>query len=669
MKNKNIIKLFAFLWSALLIVSCSNEDLDRKDGPTVPEGLPVTMKLNVGTPDVPVVETKALENDNNTFGTINNLAVLVYDENGENPIITYWEPKKDDSGKSPTSVSDITFDAKTGNRKIYVLTNVGSKVAAEAYVTEADLLAKKENASISPTGEEMMLGCVAENWEASLTAYEAKGKVVDIQGSEKLYAKVIPPYTKITFKIEKNLPENMRVYLEIKEVNVRNLPVKYSFFPQKWTLENGITADNMISLYNKDKSGDDFGKFAIGKDFYMYENCQGENNKMNSDPKLKTPEGLTPPTGKGHSPSLSDFETWYEEWNKVPCTYIEIVGNYTIFKTENGVNHVGDGQINYRFFLGENSTSDFNIRRNTHYNVILTFEGEAGKDELNYEWRVFADLEHATFYPKGELIIDGAPAIIGVVPFYVVNNSSGAVTMATDKLENADMKIYYEVDYGGGPYYTNSSVASVAVKRNDYNKFGAASNNLGILNSDGHTDVQNDNNYVYYKDDGQTVTSFSDKDNITLREQVGRGKIYRTRNFYLSIGTTLEVKEYPLLYLGDATTGLGVNGNNAYYARRLDGASYKTSYSYDDFESITGKVNSLMDAKKYCKHNEYVTGALNSYLPSQADIKQIIKYEKAFPLKNDSYWTTNGLINGSTGELISNPNQGDGYIRCIYKKY
>lgn len=669
MKNKNIIKLFAFLWSALLIVSCSNEDLDRKDGPTVPEGLPVTMKLNVGTPEVPVVETKADHLDNGkTFGIIKNLFILVYDENGQNLELS--------SSKDINAISKegISFTTKTGKRKIYVLTNVTESEAKE-YDTEAKLLAKTIVSS-EPTGEEMMLGCVATSMNESLTAYEAKGNVepLDIKNdNEQFFAKVIPPYAKITFKIEKNLPENMRVYLAIKEVNVRTLPVKYSFFSQKWTLEDGVDVNKKISLYNNPdaKPEDGLGELAIGKDFYMYENCQGENNKENNDPKLKTPEGLTPPTEKGHpgEPSLSVFENWYAEWNKVPCTYIEVVGDYTIFKTEDNVNHVGDGKINYRFFLGENSTSDFNIKRNTHYNVTLTFAGEAGKDELSYQWRVFADLQHATFYPKGELVIDGAPAMMGIVPFYVVNNSPDAVTMNTDKLGNADMQIYYEVDYGGGPYYTHASTAIAAVKRNDYNKFGVATNNLGILNSNGHTDVQNGNNYVYYKDGGQTVTSFSDNDNKTLREQVGQGQIYRTRNFYLSIGTTLEVKEYPLLYLGDAATGLGVNGNNAYYARRLDGASYKTSYSYEDFESITGKVNSLADAKKYCKHGEYVTGYLNSYLPSQADIKQIIKYEKAFPLKNDSYWTMNGLINGSTGELISNPNQGDGYIRCIYKKY
>ena len=88
MLHNNIIKLVTFIWCVLTVVSCTNEDWgEGNNGPTVPEGLPVTLKLDIGTPDVPVVETKALENDNNTFGSINDLAVLVFDENGQNPIV------------------------------------------------------------------------------------------------------------------------------------------------------------------------------------------------------------------------------------------------------------------------------------------------------------------------------------------------------------------------------------------------------------------------------------------------------------------------------------------------------------------------------------------------------------------------------------------------------
>lgn len=655
MKNKNIIKLFAFLWSALLIVSCSNEDLDRKDGPTVPEGLPVTMKLNVGTPDVTVVETKALENENQTFGTINNLAVLVYDENGENPIITYWEPKKEDLGKSLTSVSDIAFDAKTGNRKIYVLTNVGSRVAAEAYVTEADLLAKKEDASISPTGEEMMLGCVAESWEASLTAYEATGKVVDIQGSEKLYAKVIPPYTKITFKIVKELPESKRVYLAITEVNIHNVPNKYSFLPATWTMNNGVS-ENTMSLYKNDaaKPEDGVGEFATGKNFYMYENLQGKNNMGNSDPKIKTPKGLSIPTSTNDG--IIDYTEWFEKWTTIPCTYIEVKGNYTIFTTEGKNNHVGDGPINYRFFLGEDAVSDFNIKRNTHYNVTLSFTGLAGKNELNYEWRVQADLEHATFYPKGTIVMDGTKGDFGKIPFFVLNGgTTGIVTFSTDGLSTSDMMIDYLTT---GGYRMTESVPSIPkpIAENSYGDFGVQANNFGIISGPGQSSSDMRNHYRM-NGTGEVVNK-SLSENYTRRDDVSKGLIYRIRTFSISgnnVSEELEVKEYPLLFLGDNQNSCGVSSSGAIYSRRLDQPGIN--------------VLTLDKAKDACKHGEYVgEGLMYHYLPTKIELLKIISLEEAFPLTDGAqYWTTDGLFKVQSKGLLPVAG-GSGLVRCIFRK-
>ena len=114
MLHKNIIKLAALLWCVLTVASCTNEDFDKgNNGPDVPEGLPVTLKLNIGTPEVPVVETKSLDNGA-TFGAINDLAVLVYDEKGENPIVTFHDVE----GENQTSVNNMTFDAKTGKRRV-----------------------------------------------------------------------------------------------------------------------------------------------------------------------------------------------------------------------------------------------------------------------------------------------------------------------------------------------------------------------------------------------------------------------------------------------------------------------------------------------------------------------------------------------------------------------
>ena len=128
MLHKNIIKLAALLWCVLTVASCTNEDFDKgNNGPDVPEGLPVTLKLNIGTPEVPVVETKSLDNGD-TFGQINDLAVLVYDKDGKNGTVAYWKRWDDD-----TDQRTVEFSTKTGQHKMYVLTNTGSQSVAAGY--------------------------------------------------------------------------------------------------------------------------------------------------------------------------------------------------------------------------------------------------------------------------------------------------------------------------------------------------------------------------------------------------------------------------------------------------------------------------------------------------------------------------------------------------------
>ena len=602
MLHKNIVKLAALLWCVLTVASCTNEDFDKgNNGPDVPEGLPVTLKLNIGTPEVPVVETKSLDNGA-TFGAINDLAVLVYDEKGENPIVTFHDVE----GENQTSVNNMTFDAKTGKHKIYVLANVGSEDAAKEYTTEQALLSKQIE-SQEPMGTEMMLGFVAKDMETSINLYNSgNNEVIDITGDASFAAKVVPPYSKITFKITKDLPSDKHVYLAITEVNVRHLPVKYSLLPyEKWTMDNGVSGESIISLYeNKSaKPEDEVDGLATGRDFYMYENLQGENNINNDDPSLKTPVGLEVPTiGDGKI----DYTEWFKKWSSVPCTYIEVKGNYTIFTSEPGVNHVGDGEINYRF--------------------------------------------------------------------YVVNNSGSAVNMTTDGYTGSDMKVFYETTESG--YWTNASTATVEVKNNNYSKLGVASNYIGIIGSQGHTSIYGENNE--YKNQNTNTEVKEESDNYTLRDQVANGTIYRKRDFKLNTGETIEVHEYPLLYLGDLSSGIGAAGYSAYYARRVDGGSYSVGESWlNQWETKSGKVQSVQDAKLLCNDQygtmniDYIqsvsgTAYIISLLPTQEDIKKIIYHEKKFQLKDEAYWTRDaGLVSGKTGERTTS--RDGGYVRCVYK--
>jgi hypothetical protein len=658
MLHKNIIKLAALLWCVLTVASCTNEDFDQgNNGPDVPEGLPVTLKLNIGTPEVPVVETKALDNGD-TFGQINDLAVLVYDKDGKNGTVAYWKRWDDD-----TDQRTVEFSTKTGQHKMYVLTNTGSQSVAAGYATEADLLAAQFQASLGPTGKEMMLGFVAEGTDASKSSemYEKginTGVNVTTDGAS-YCARVVPPYSKVTFRITKNLPDMDKVYLNIHSVKVRKLPSVYTLMPFSGEGDSKLKPEQTVAAeieFDIDEVQSNEGSF-----FYMYENKQGVYSN-DRGPAYKSP-GIDVP----ENADAVDYDTWFEKWDDLACTYIEVKGKYSIVKSQTSSSTIVDaGDINYRFFLGEDITSDFNICRNKSYIVTLDFSQEAGYGELKHEWRVHAKLDEATFLPEGDLVIDGYPQSLGYVPFYVSNGTSGNITLTTTGVSSADMNMYFNQN----GYWSGSSAADFGnfkITANSLTEFAIAPNDVGILGEG--------RNY--------NQGSFSSVDNLNRRDEVARGDIYNTREYTMTFVTSgetktsvLVVKELPLLLL---TNTYSPSNKSTVYARRVDGAylhpkvvegGYSDGSRNEYFSRTTDKIR----AQRICMgtgdyQNPYAaTGIgnyLKSFLPTKAEIDKIIELEKANPLKEAKYWTMDGLYDVTTKQLVSG--NGEGYIRCVAK--
>lgn len=655
MLHKNIIKLVALLWCVLTVASCTNEDFDKgNNGPDVPEGLPVTLKLNIGTPEVPVVETKSLENEDNTFGAINDLAVLVYDKDGNNPIVTYVPGLG-----GATEASNIKFEAKTGERKIYVLTNAGSEGAAKAYTTESSLLAVQTDAN-EPTGNEMMLGFVSDKgMSESKAMYDAgANQVIDIKSDGDFYAKVVPPYSKITFKITKDLPDMDRVYLNIHSVKICKLPKTYTLMPLSGEEHSKLQPEQMsgevIDVNIEKVQGTE------GYSFYMYENKQGvyPNNKGAA---YKSP-GIEVPENGGQI----DYAGWFQKWDELACTYIEVKGKYSIVTNSSQTSTtVAAGDIYYRFFLGEDAVDNFNICRNTNYVVTLNFSQEAGYGELKHEWRVHAKLDEATFLPEGELVIDGYPQGMGYVPFYVANGTNSGIQMTTDQFTTSDMIIYY--DHGGGNWMSGSE-SSHNIGAQGLCEYGVAPTTGGIIGGRPYSvgGFTSDGNYAL---------------NFSRREDVRHGRVYNTRKFTIQFTsggkketTDLIVKEMPLLLLTDS---YDPNQRGTVYARRVDGLhlnpkTLEGEYSPQGRSQLIDRTNSKEKAIRLCTSSpegntpsSLSIGGLATHLPSSAELKQIIELEAYNPLKNKKYWTTDGLFDVVTNSLVGG--EGEGYVRCVAK--
>lgn len=84
--------------------------------------------------------------------------------------------------------------------------------------------------------------------------------------------------------------------------------------------------------------------------FYVTENCQGKLLEGNQDPWNKVPESIEDAAGL--------------------CTFIEMTGEWE-------ETALYAGTVTYRFYLGEDAVTDFNVRGNSVYNLTLYLQEES----------------------------------------------------------------------------------------------------------------------------------------------------------------------------------------------------------------------------------------------------------------------------------------------------
>lgn len=111
---------------------------------------------------------------------------------------------------------------------------------------------------------------------------------------------------------------------------------------------------------------------------YFMENVQGKVANYNG-PK-KYPKAYDPEYQSG-----VDYDK-----DGIRCgTYVEVEAYYKNATTQ--------GPITYRFMLGQNTDDDFNVVRNCHYKLTLSFAGDANKTDWHIEFEPEEDGPHAWF--------------------------------------------------------------------------------------------------------------------------------------------------------------------------------------------------------------------------------------------------------------------------------
>ncbi len=650
MKIKNILALLCFL---LGLFACTNEDIIEPGGAgkDVEIGKPVTITLSLNTPNAPVVETKA---GGEQFGSITSLHALIYDVDKSNELKVVPLTL---TGGAASEQTNLKLPTTTGTKKIYVIANWDLKKGSleERFAAEASLKTWSPTAAKISTEEPTsspMLGFVDTDYGASVVAYEAgtvSELVIDVdkmykkQGNDlvalngNIQASVIPSYSKISFEVVNNIHTDMdkKVQLEISNVYVRNLPKKYSLYPFP---EKTLGTDDVDPGRTKIMEG------ASSCEFYMYENLQGDS-KNNENAAWKSPFADKGPASSG------DMNLSYEKWNKywageTACTYIEVEGKYSIWKS---ATVMGSGDIHYRFFLGGDAVKNFDVKRNTHYKVQLVFSGIGGYDELKYEWRVNAQLNDVTIIPEGQIEIDGSPDYY--FPFVIINGSDNTFTVTVDNRGECNMNIqYYSNEYKGW-YSSGDDISKNLPAARKYTEYKIQANAMGILGMAGMTFVDNDGS-IYGPKSGADKFEANDVN----RDKIRRGDIYVKRTYTVNVNPAFDfiVKMYPLLCLKEKHYK-DSGDNETVYAQRFD-----RSEGYVTYEK----------AKDICKY-ESASNELYTFLPRVEDLSLMIQLETYEPFKPKSegpYWTKDGLYKwAATGPVQVS---GDtGLVRCVYSNY
>lgn len=250
---------------------------------------------------------------------IKNICVMAYDE----------KDGRLACAQTARSADEIEMELRAGTYNIYVTANMGE---FDAPIKEQDICdAFHSIEDIAQLGQALPM-C----WK-DRTVLRAGEKTT-------LYAKLSRLVSKVDFSVETGVLKG----LEITSVRLCQAAGVIRPF-----MEGGsriLYADEAVD--GDYASDEDISRLTAGESIFLYatENCQGLLLPDNTDPWTKVPESI------GKKAEL--------------CTYIEMEGRW---------NESSDyeGKVVYRFYLGEDAASNFDIRRNSLHNLTLYLEEES----------------------------------------------------------------------------------------------------------------------------------------------------------------------------------------------------------------------------------------------------------------------------------------------------
>lgn len=309
--------------------SCIYEDLSDCPNYTQGNGRPVDVEFRVSCSDSTETKSSILASET----AVTNLNLLVYYD-GKLEAASYIE--------SPTSFSMSLVKGRTYN--MYALANMG-KVSAPS--TEDQMLSYQYSISRITDIKEGFPMC----WRIEDKTISGTSPAISI-----ILERMV---SRINFNIDSSELEDFTV----TAVRLRQGALKmYPFFENG---SGGSRASSPSDVGDGDwASSSDLTKLNAGgkATFYALENCQGVLLPGNKSAESKIPSEI---------PSSADL-----------CTYLEMTASYS--GEYEGV-PVSSDNVVYRFYIGNDNCSDFNVIRNNDVDISLTVTRERIFDE---SWRV-----------------------------------------------------------------------------------------------------------------------------------------------------------------------------------------------------------------------------------------------------------------------------------------
>lgn len=363
MKKKSIYYFLLLL--TLLFTGCeATEDSGGMDN-----GKMCDFQFCLKLPESISVETKVTIGDEKI--TVNNVWILQYNASGEFIKSLYKEDKASDDNdfvKENDYMVRINTDATSDTEKFsdivscfYIIVNGGETLLKDFKGTETELKATTVDFTASTGSTPTLLTSGPSKYDPKTTSSgstEGDKKVVFV-------SRLFRAYAKVTVRVQFN---DASASLSDMTATITNIPTKMALYTAGGGNSNSkypATIDGTTMKTTETAFSGLTSTAGSSAYFCMPENLRGLGISESFEGKNKESNG----------PGSTSVTTSTPDGKLTGCTYLTLKGTYKYASS-----HTAGIKVEYRFYLGDNLTNNYNIQRDHHYDLTINIKGANSAD-------------------------------------------------------------------------------------------------------------------------------------------------------------------------------------------------------------------------------------------------------------------------------------------------